>query len=141
MTPFPQLSIEQVEGVLIDPPEHFHPGSGPVQSVLQPVSGTALLRSSQTSFPTTIPSWQIGEQIVGFEESPPTQFQPGAVPKQSDVHFSSLIRLPSSQISGEMTFPSPQVGLQTDVEVPVEEQVHPDSGPEQSYLHLILSSV
>jgi len=52
-------------------------------------------------------------QVQGVVKLPPLQVHPVAGPEQSPLHFSLLIRSPSSQISPAMFLPSPQMGVQT----------------------------
>jgi len=50
-------------------------------------------------------------QIEGVFKSPPEQYQPRALPEQSDLHFDEPSKSPSSQNSlGVITLESPHIG-------------------------------
>jgi len=75
--------------------------------------------SSHTSDPIKSPSPHISLQIVFVVGLPPVQDQPVRFPLHVELQpIESLV--PSSHVSGEITFPSPQIGLQTELEAPVQ---------------------
>ena len=58
-------------------------------------------------------------QIVFEVGLPPEHFQPMISPSHVELQpIESLV--PSSHVSGEIILPSPQIGLQTELEVPVQ---------------------
>ena len=70
------------------------------------------------------PSPQITEQTVAEVGEPPEQLYPVIVPLQVRLHPTESFD-PSSQVSGEIIFPSPQIGLQVELAEPV--QLYPGS--------------
>lgn len=78
--------------------------------------------SSQVSVPTIKPSPHVEMQLSGRAIVPPEQVQPSIAPEQSVLHPFPSILLPSSHSSGEISFPSPQSGVQ---EAPKEGQSQP----------------
>lgn len=127
----------------IDPTEleQYHPSSGPEQSYLHILLSSVEIPSSQDSSPARIPSLHTVTQFEGVEGLPPVHDQPETFPEQSAIHFEVPSVSPSSQISYKgTTLESPQIGLHVEIFPIMSEQYHPTSGPEQSNLHLILSS-
>jgi len=78
---------------------------------------------SHYSEPTIKPSPQIGEQKEALEELPPVQFQPVAFPMQLSAHPMPSFDV-SSQVSGEILNPSPQIGTQVLSRFAFSEQVY-----------------
>ena len=59
-------------------------------------------------------------QIVFTVGVPPVHDHPAISPLQVELH-PTVSLVPSSHVSGKMTFPSPQIGVQTEKEEPVHE--------------------
>lgn len=87
----------------------LNPDKTPMQLELHPLLSKA--PSSHVSFPTVIPSPQIGEQTVEVVEVPPVQDHPSSSPLQAGLQ-PSVTDLLSSQVSGDITQPSPQITVQ-----------------------------
>lgn len=100
--PSPHIDVH-VEADDEDPPEQVNPRAKLLQRALQP---TKLLESpsSQTSFPTFLPSPQIGEQVDGLNKS---QVNPTSI-VQVEEQPSPSTSDPSSHYSEEVFDPSPQ---------------------------------
>lgn len=111
--PSPQTAI--IEQTSVGAPLHVQPAKAPIQFDWQPGAAPA----SQVSFPTLNPSPHLGEhevQVVGF---PPEQVHLGSAPKQVERHpvtnkGAIWVYGPSSQVSGDMTLPSPHIGVQVE---------------------------
>ena len=93
--------------------------------------------SSHVSRPAIIPSPQVVVQTEGDVGLPPVHNQPGTFPVHDELHLSKLLVSASSQnSSGEINS-----YLQVEIDPTAPVQVQPSSGPVQSYLHFLLSSV
>jgi len=57
-------------------------------------------------------------QIEALLKSPPEQLYPSTNPSQVELQPMLLLDL-SSQVSGDITLPSPQIGLHVELDVPV----------------------
>jgi len=79
----------QIEGPLESPPEHSHPSIEAVHKELH-MDSLLIFPSSQNSGPIFKESPQIGEQMEGFEISPPLQDQPEFTPLQLERHPKTL---------------------------------------------------
>jgi len=114
--PFPHepgtAFLVQAEGLIESPPEQLQFGSVPIQLEAHPLL-SFLLPSSHVSLPSFLPSPQtIGLQEEGEESEPPWQAYPGRNPWHPGAHpWLSAMSL-SSQTSVQVTFLSPQEGIQ-----------------------------